>query len=278
MNEDKAKKPKQGTQLYENLFVSGDTTATLKLLSEGITAILSNAKRLLEDVTLLVNNERYASAGFLLTTTDEELSKVYILLDTCRLDFSRHESVLRALCRAFYDHVAKHAYKVLMRFPNLYDMSHAKEVWDIEVTRWWPVSDPESGEPDMPHETYFTREMPLYVDFIEYDRRWFVPDHDTRKYIFEDHFSDEILGKTKEEIELLATNIDIGLFRSECLFILNEIFKKHYITEKTTNDEIDNLYVAVAHHIEDRQGISLEKFIKSALYRWPLYHFAATKL
>jgi AbiV family abortive infection protein len=99
--------PERGQQLFKNLFMDRDCNAILEVISAGLTAILSNAKRLTQDVTLLANSKRFASAAFLMATADEEIAKSYILIDMCRLDFLRHHSVLKALCQAFYSHVAK---------------------------------------------------------------------------------------------------------------------------------------------------------------------------
>ncbi len=56
----------------------------------------------------MVKAGRLSSAPFLITTARGELAKPTLLLDACMLDFSKHRSVLRKLCQAFYDHVAKH--------------------------------------------------------------------------------------------------------------------------------------------------------------------------
>lgn len=168
--------PKLDEALFENLFCVRKPEETIEVISRGLSSFLTNATRLLGDVEVLVRAERYATAAFLLATAHEEMAKTYIMLDACRLDFSRHTNVLKALCRAFYDHVIKHAYARVACFSGFADMGHVRVFWDAEVTRWWPSTHPESGEPDMPHDTYFAREMPLYVDFIEYDGAWSVPD------------------------------------------------------------------------------------------------------
>lgn len=45
--------------------------------------------------------------------TKEEIGKVFILLDMIKLDFAKHESTLRRLCRAFHNHGVKLAYTML---------------------------------------------------------------------------------------------------------------------------------------------------------------------
>ena len=64
--------------------------------------------------------------------------------------------------------VLKSAYIEIVRFPvEFRDMTHVKELWDVFIKRWWP-SGYESGEPSFPHDTYFARQTPLYVDFIDF--------------------------------------------------------------------------------------------------------------
>ncbi len=194
--------PERHKTLFENLFAWRTPPETIEAISQGISGVLANAARLLADVELLIGVERYATAAFLLATADEEMAKAYILLDACRLDFGSHESVLRALCRAFYSHIAKHAYNKVTRWEWFVSMAYAKEIWDNDMIRWWPA-DPESGQPEMPHDTYFAREVPLYVDFEEYAGGWFVPDANERKYIFEDVLGASALLRSRHALDRL---------------------------------------------------------------------------
>lgn len=265
------KPPKPGIKLYENLFNGLSCGVILNRISEGIYAAIENSNRLIEDVELLLKSKRFASAGFLLATADEEMAKVYILLDMCRLDFHRHENILKQLCRAFYDHVVKYAYNKVIRFPLQFrDMKHVKDAWITEITRWWP-SGYESGEPDFPHNTYFNREIPLYVDFIEFDRAWHIPDHNTLWYKFDANIGENSLSKSKNFLKRLNDNKQNGFFSQEALSILNIAFKEQYISEKTENDTILKLNEEVKNQLDQH----LQKtFYKSSLAEWPLYSFS----
>lgn len=168
------KGPNAADVLFKNLFSEGLPDEPFEVIAAGIAASRCNAERLLSDVRYLVEAGRLSSARFLLTTAREEIAKSYILADTCRLDLEKHSSVLRGLCRAFYDHISKHAYLEVLAFPNIKSMSDAKVIWEIEVKRWWRA-EYETGEPDMPHDTYFDREFPLYIDYDDYGRCWVTP-------------------------------------------------------------------------------------------------------
>jgi AbiV family abortive infection protein len=271
-----AQPPERGNLLFENLFVRRSGNDTLEAVSGGLIAVLRNASRLIQDVELLVDHKRYASAGFLLATADEEMAKSYILIDACRLDFCKHHSVLKGLCKAFYNHVFKHAYNEVIRSPNLREMLQVKELWDAEIIRWWPSSDPESGEPDMPHDTYFFREMPLYVDFIDYDQEWFTPEKETQRLIFEDTVGYNALCESRNALDRLWRTFEAGLYRADCLSILNKVFRRHYITEATDTKAINRLWENAEQQMESTLGIEREIFRSSALKEVPLYHFLSS--
>lgn len=278
MNTSNQQPPKPACQLYKNLFENRDREQTLELISKGLYAILENADRLVKDVLLLVGAKRYASAAFLIANADEEMAKSYIILDACRLEFSRHQSLLRRLCQAFYSHYAKHAYNEVVRWPRLHDMDHVKEVWEADIIRWYPSSsDPESVEPDFPHDTVFEREMPLYVDLIEYDQEWHTPQDNTWKFLFETRLGNGLLSKSKKAIARLRTTSELGLFNANCLSILNEVFRDQIINHKTTTNELYRIYREVAERFEKERDIPQKKFYSSALAEWPLYYFVGTK-
>jgi len=190
----KIKSPKPWQVLYKNLFEVRQRDESIELISDGLNAILKNVNRLISDVGILTNSNHFSSAHFLLTAAKEEMAKSYIFLDMCRLNFSKHENVLKRLCKAFYDHVFKYAYFQLNNFWPVRNMQHAKDIWESEITKWWPSNDPTSGLPDMPHSTYFNRELPLYVEYIEYDQKWSIPDDDEESIHFEEKIVADIIN------------------------------------------------------------------------------------
>lgn len=272
MTSKKAKAPHPADVLFKNLFGECTEEKSFELLAEGLCASHRNAERLLSDAQLLVGAERLSSAKFLLTTSREEVAKAYILVDACRLDLKKHASVLRRLCRAFYDHILKHAYMEVHNFPNIHSMSHAKEIWEIEVQRWWPAN-PEDGEPDMPHDTYFDRELPLYIDYGDYDRHWLIPTNSDQNAYFMEMFGDTPISKAQKLIEPWRSAESVGLCSPEVLTTLNSTFKKQYIGDDGTWGQMLQLYEEVANGLASEQGISVEVFMGSPFVRWPLYHF-----
>ena len=209
---------------------------------------------------------------FMLTTAREEIAKSYILLDSCKLDRKKHIPVLRCLCKAFYNHIAKHAYLEVLDFWNIRSMADAKRLWEIEVRRFWPAP-PESGEPDMPHDTFFDREMPLYVDYGDYDRCWLVPTDRDHEYHFSSCAGKTRLSQIEKRIEKWKLAESIGIVSPRVFAILNAIFKNHYIRESTTVETLDCLYEKVAKRVSEQAGITADLLWKSPVRQWPLYDF-----
>jgi len=260
--------------LYENLFVKRDKEQTFEIISEGLDAFTENAKQLLDKAEHLAKLNWYAIPNFLITTANEEIAKFYIMVDACRLDFDKHKNILKRLCRAFYNHITKYAYTMTVR-QHVYDLKHAKDYIELYLTKYFR-GDPQSGEPDMPHQTYFGRDFNLYVDYIEYDKEWHIPEMEVPTLSlsdWEEFLFINPIWVSRKALERLLYTCKEKLHTPEVLNILNEIFKKHYITEKTSNEDLNKIYQKVAEKIENELKIPQDKFKKSALLGWPLYHF-----
>lgn len=265
------KKPEAGNKLYENLFNNRDESTTIKLISDGLLAIKDNIARLIDDVYLLTKYDRFSSAHFLLTTADEEISKLYILLDMCRLDFKKYESVLRCLCRAFYDHVLKHSYIEIQRLNWSYEFSQIQEIWKNETRKWWPSDSIESSEPGMPNDTYFSREMPLYVDYIEYDEKWHSPSNKKESSHFEEMFGQDTLSISRQHLDIINITDNMRLFQPQSLFIMHRIFEKKYINNINNND-LKKLYIKVNEKMNKDLDMTVNLF-ETIIFSIPLYHF-----
>ena len=271
MPEKRNKAPNPADVLFNNLFSQCPPDESFKLVAEGLSASHHNAERLLCDVQFLVEAGRLSSARFLLTTAREEIAKSYILADMCRLDLEKHHSVLRRLCRAFYDHISKHAYLEVLQIPNINSMCKAKTLWESEVKRWWPAGPPEDGEPDMPHDTYFDRELPLYIDYGNYDHCWLVPTDSDQNAYFIEMFGKTPISKTEKLIVPWQKADAIGICSAEVLSILNVVFKKNYVHKDNTWEQLIRLYKQTAKRVMAEVGIPCEEFMASPFVQWPLY-------
>ncbi len=257
--------------MFRSLFEHADQARTFELLADGLGACCCNAERLVSDARVLAEAGRLSSARFLLTTAREEIGKSFILTDCCRLDFMKHDSVLRKLCRAFYDHISKHAYLKLIEFPEVGSMQDAQTIWETEVRRFWP-GNLESGEPDMPHDTCFDRELPLYADYDEFDHRWLVPCDADHNIYFRLMLGVTPVDKTDKLIDSWRRASFVGICSPKVLSLLNAAFKKHYIGLDSTWDDLTRLYAKLAEQVNAQTGILPDVFRVSPISKWPLYH------
>jgi len=86
-------------------------------------------------------------------------------------------------------------------------------------------------------------------------------------------FGQTPISKTEKLIEPWRKADSASLCSTEVLAILNATFKKHYIGEEGTWDQLLQLYEKVAERVAAEQGISPEVFMDSPFTQWPLYHF-----
>jgi AbiV family abortive infection protein len=257
-------------RFLETIFIDRSRDQTINLIADGIGVLIDNANRLYQDGHILMQNYRWTGAKIFLTTADEEMAKAYILIDSCRLDFSRHQSVLKKLVDAFYDHTLKHAYMQVTRNANQENFDEIEEEWCRGVEQWEEPIDENKDRPISYHETYFTREIPLYVDFNPVDQCWSSPVEDLAEYSASMGY-----GKTwvENDLKSLQESQENGFFCTEALTIVNDVFRKYYINQKTELGFIKKLHDKTASQIESTIGIPSALYHGSALNRHPLYHF-----
>lgn len=262
--------PKRGPALFEQLF-GRDQSIAFDLVSTGISAILKHASALLDEAGILAAARRYERAEFLIATAQEEMGKAYILADMCRVDLAKWEDVLRRLCGGFYDHVLKNVYFDLCahRYPGIWELEHVQRCFRIGVQKWWPAP-AESGEPDMPHDTYFLREANLYVDFDAFSGTWTVPHLPSKSMLFESPFVSPLTDARAALQKLQATH-ELGLFGANALRTFNQRLKTLSINEQTPTKELMALYDQVGKDLETTVGVAPSAFMDSELRKWPMY-------
>ena len=155
---------------------------------------------------------------------------------------------------------------------NYRDMDRVREFWVAETTKYWP-SPHESGEPNFPHDTFFHRELPLYVDFIEYDQEWHIPDDAYDQYRFKMESGGDAFSKSKKFFERIKTSQDKGFFKPQVLSILNKEFKTQIISGKTLTDDIITINAKIMASMPKEIK---SDYLKSSIHEWPLYYFVET--
>jgi hypothetical protein len=125
----------------------------------------------------------------------------------------------------------------------------------------------------MPHDTYFTREANLYVDYIEYDQAWSVPEPNRRGISFDQTPGPNSLDKSRVALECLIRAEGEGLYTPDALEILNVGFGDRYIPDRTATDELRRLYARLTDCLAEKLGGDRARFEQTAYFEWPLYHF-----
>lgn len=266
-----SKRPERSKQLYEAIFENNSDDAIIEILSDGIKACYESAKRLRDDARKLIETNSFPAAGFLVATADEEIAKIYILMDMARLKFSKHESILRRLCRAFYDHLDKHIYFQI----GLESWNNIAEIIErIKIERshdYYEIDEDdfdtyEALGPPIPNQAATRREWRLYVDYSKIDKFWTKPILEQRSFITSLVIYE--LRDTESLLKLLDDAYTISLFDKDCLIIFHEEFSKVSIKPKTTNEQIEKILQKII-----MRGVKLPSNLVEdiSILKWPLY-------
>ena len=116
---------------------------------------------------------------------------------------------------------------------------------------------------------FIRREATLYVDYDWLGGCFVSPSESDRQQWFHPTWGPSELSKTQTAYERLRTTDQLGLYRSEVLNVVNEVFAGTYIKEDTDIDVLERLYGRLA----SRVGITSHDLRSSALWVLPLYHF-----
>ncbi len=282
-----ARQPNRDDEFFERMFAHGNQDRSLALIAGGLSAILDHVGELLAEVECLVDHERFARARFLISTADEELGKCHVLLDCARLDVQVHESALKKLSRAFYDHVDKYAYMRLWRFAGSgrfpwWRMDEALKVFNVDRVKFWKATgqaEEPPDEPDMPHDTYFSREMNLYVDLLESGAWWAAPAADPyARHQFESLNGEfELRNQTKSHLDALDTLRKGQAITAQALLVLNSIWAKNYVNRDTPREKLDALWRKTAKAVSGVCSLNEGALLASPLCFWPCYHALQTR-
>lgn len=272
--------PRQGNKRPENWLILLHTCESARangklfeFLVGGISACVRNAESLARDLTVLLANKRSVAAQFIFATCMEEMGKAFILLDMVRAD-CRPDGRLKHLCRAFYSHLNKYGYARTVHYPGAGKMEDALVLYKLELIEYWPNRDPESGEPAMPADGFAHREWAIYVDWVEFDERWFFPPASTlAKYLADAWISGQPSPAEQTVNELLGPLLRAdaeGLFSAESLQIIHEEFSPHYLPANS-DERIRQILMRLGERFV-QAGIRVTPQTLSANFmRFPLY-------
>lgn len=153
-------------------------------------------------------------------------------------------------------------------------MDRALAWWQIETKRWWPgSSNPEDVDPPLPHDTFFDREMPLYVDWDYLINRWVVPDQRMNRRKFDNKHWDSDFDTLRSEFRRVQAALADGLLSRNALQLVNEIYCSTYISDKTEDTVLRGLNDKLTSAFAEVLSVDNERVSQSPLYVLPLYHF-----
>ena len=126
----------------------------------------------------------------------------------------------------------------------------AFKVFNIDRVRLWKATssscDEPPTEPDMPHDTYFSRESNLYVDILE-NGGWSVPASSWARHQFNEPWEQfELRHQTKSHLAAFESLKQGGALDNSALLAMNGIWKGHYVNEDTQLTELHDLWCRTA--------------------------------
>jgi hypothetical protein len=291
------KPPDRGRELFENLFGHRDQQRALTQVSQGLEVIVGHSRALLEEVDVLVNARRFARARLLTAIASEELGKAHLLLDATRLDISTQEGALNRLCHAFYEHETKYAYMRCWRVsgpiarglsgsgrrpPTIRrpparrpSMASVGRDFDCDRVRWWPAGgtpDEPATEPDMPHDTYFDREMNLYVDYVTYNASWSVAGPSDHPSDFDDiNGLRDVRAEAREQLGAFEVIQNGGALSPDSLKAFNSVWRGQYVVRQARDEDIVGLWYKAVEQVSRTSSCSSEQLLDSPLCLHPCY-------
>ncbi len=113
-------------------------------------------------------------------------------------------------------------------------MEDALYLYKLQLVEYWPNTDPEDGEPDMPADAIAHREWAIYVDWVEFDGRWFSPSDSSLAKFFSGELVPDGESPAEETVKsvldpLLKVDKE-GLFSPEALKIVRTEFSPNYLS------------------------------------------------
>jgi len=245
-----------------------------EFLSTGIEACLENAISLSKEFACLAAHGFNARAQFVMATAMEEMGKALVLFDLARIPWRQREWVV-GLCKAFYNHLKKAAYAKIIYWPGSGAMADALVLFKLELIEYWPNRDPESGEPAEYADGFIDREWGLYVDWNEFDGRWFSPVSSTLAYYYaqEKEPSGKSIGQERIEkvLSQLVRAREEGLLTPRSLEIVHGQMSRLQVTTTTPEHVIYDAVADVSRKLSEI-GVKLsDETVRSNFMCYPLY-------
>jgi hypothetical protein len=147
-------------------------------------------------------------------------------------------------------------------------------LFKLESIPYWPNYDPASGEPDEYADGIVNREWGLYVDWVDFDGRWFLPNSSTLAYYYAQEQVDgkrvgeDRIGRILSPLEKANSE---GLFRPEALKIVHTIMPNVFVTTQTSEVEIIHALEEIGRRLAEARFPLSNETLASTFMCYPLY-------
>jgi AbiV family abortive infection protein len=267
-------RPKPGPLLEAAFRKAQANNCAYEFLSDGIKACLENADSLAKEFSCLASNGFNARAQFVMATAMEELGKALILFDLVRIPWDKKEWIT-ALCKAFYNHLNKAAYAKTVFFPGSGAIADALVLYKLDLIAYWPNNDPESGEPDEHASGLIDREWGLYVDWVEFDGKWFQPNSSTLAYYYAQDEAWDGITVGKDRIDRVLTPMLQAeaerLFTPEALKTVHSVMSSINVSINTAVEEVAEVSEYTAEKLAEAGTKISPETSHSNFMLYPLY-------
>jgi hypothetical protein len=128
-------------------------------------------------------------------------------------------------------------------------------LFKLELIEYWPNRHPESGEPDEYADALVNREWGLYVDWNDFDGRWFSPASSTFAYYYAQE--KELTGKRVGEARIdsvlsqLVKAKDEGLSAAKTLAIVHSVMSSLDVTAATSENVVTDAVGEISRRLSE---------------------------
>jgi len=150
--------------------------------------------------------------------------------------------------------------------------------FDRDLVSWWPASAPlgePPDEPDMPHDSYFEREMTMYVDFTNFGTpNWSVADPLDHPTDFDaiDGLRD-VAADARDHLASFEKLLECGALAFESLKAFNSIWRGRNLVRRTGWPKVVKLWQKTAEEVSKIANCLLNELLDSPLCSHPCYDF-----
>lgn len=217
-------------------------------VEQGASLCVANTKRIAEDYLFLANEKRPRGAEILRLASEEEASKVLILIDAIRCPRAESCNDFARQLKYFNDHLAKGIYAEYCGL-NPVTFGEVKRWVDLERKKFY-LDGPNDVDWIFYNDILRRREETIYVDYVESDgKHWW---HDPTQ--LEELRVRFVMSARNPVLRLMNALNDAGCLASPALKVIAEIWRPVALDEDFSWDAARELNVITLEAMK-KQGV-----------------------